>query len=252
MTTNDTLLWAGFAFAAAFAVWRRRRKARRAAFIRTYEWPAGLMAKFAKKRPDFSEAQRRLTGDALRQFFLAYHASGRKYVSMPSQAADDLWHEFILYTRAYEEFCQKAFGGFFHHTPAAVLAPEKRQSNVGLRRIWVWCCALEKISPTKPGRLPLLFALDGTLSLVDGFHYAADCKALRRAGVASTPYCGGDFSSSGVDGSTDGFDSTSSGCAGDNGGGGSDAGGDSSSSSSDGGGCSGGGCSGGCGGGGGD
>ena len=29
--------------------------------------------------------------------------SGNKYVSMPSQIADDLWHEFILYTREYKE-----------------------------------------------------------------------------------------------------------------------------------------------------
>ena len=31
---------------------------------------------------------------------------------MPSQVTDDLWHEFILYTRNYEDFCRRAFGRF--------------------------------------------------------------------------------------------------------------------------------------------
>jgi len=38
----------------------------------------------------------------LRQFFLAHLKSGRRYVSMPSQVADGLWHEFILFTKNYD------------------------------------------------------------------------------------------------------------------------------------------------------
>ena len=64
----------------------------------------------------------------LRQFFLAYLMSGKRYVSMPSQVADDLWHEFILYTREYDAFCRRAFGGFLHHTPGrgAERAPQEQ------------------------------------------------------------------------------------------------------------------------------
>ena len=43
-----------------------------------------------------------LVSQGLRQFFLAYLMSGKRFVSMPSQIADDLWHEFILYTRDYD------------------------------------------------------------------------------------------------------------------------------------------------------
>ncbi len=64
---------------------------------------------------------------------------------MPSQVADDLWHEFILYTRDYDAFCRRAFGGFLHHTPAVVLS-EHRKSNEGLRRVWWYCCKIRQTS----------------------------------------------------------------------------------------------------------
>jgi hypothetical protein len=138
---------------------------------------------------------------------------------------DDLWHEFILYTRAYEAFCGKAFGGFLHHTPAVVLSPDKRD-NEGLRRVWWQCCKEENIDPRSPLRLPLLFAIDAKLGIADGFVYKPDCKALQGS-EAGTIHCGADFSDSSIDGGTDGFAD-----------GGADGGGD------------GGGCGGGCGGGG--
>ena len=153
---------------------------------------------------------------------------------MPSQAADVLWHEFILYTREYQSFCARAFGGFLHHTPAVVLAPQHKQSNQGLRRVWWHACKIENIDPAHPTRLPLLFALDTKLGVPNGFVYAPDCSDLRRDGSAGTQ-CGGDFSDSSVDGGTDGL-----------GDGGGDSGGDGGGDSGgDGGGDGGGGCGGG-------
>jgi hypothetical protein len=35
----------------------------------------------------------------------------------PSRDADLAWHEFLLLTREYEEFCQRAFHRFLHHPP---------------------------------------------------------------------------------------------------------------------------------------
>lgn len=52
----------------------------------------------------------------LKQFFAAYLTGGGRPVSMPSQIVDDLWHEFILYTRDYQKFCRWAFGRLLHHT----------------------------------------------------------------------------------------------------------------------------------------
>lgn len=176
---------------------------RRAEFIRTFHWPPGLLERLERRHPGFDRKDSALVSQGLRQFFLAYLMSGKRFVSMPSQVADDLWHEFILYTREYEGFCRRAFGGFLHHTPAVVLSRERR-SNEGLRRVWWYCCRYENIDPVRPTRLPLLFALDSKLRIADGFVYHPQCEELRKDGSGAV-YCGGDFASTSFDGSSAGF-----------------------------------------------
>lgn len=195
-----------------FNLWARMRNGARADFIRSYMFPPGLLDRFSIHHPNLALKDRQLVAHALRQFFIAYLKSGRKFVSMPSQVADDLWHEFILYTRHYDSFCQQAFGSFMHHTPAVVLGIDK-QNNAGLRRTWWYCCLEENINPKKATRLPLLFSLDKKLNISNGFSYVLDCNGVKRDGVqgnSGTVYCGGDISSSGIDGGTDGFGDSSS------------------------------------------
>jgi hypothetical protein len=38
----------------------------------------------------------------------------------PSNLVDLAWHEFILFTKYYADFCQKHFGGFIHHHPGGL------------------------------------------------------------------------------------------------------------------------------------
>ncbi len=218
-------------------LWRRLRVRQRESYIREFELPRGLFEKLRKHRPELTMKECQLVAQSLRQFFLAYLKSGRKHVSMPSQVTDELWHEFILYTRAYQAFCRTAFGGFFHHTPAIALG-NNQNANSGLRRCFWHTCREENINPRRPARLPLLFALDAKLNVPDGFRYVADCSSIRRDrnNLNGTTYCGGDFGNASIDGSTDGFaDTTSSAQA--NTDGFADPGGDSS-------GCGGGGCGG--------
>ena len=214
-------------------VWRKLRELRRIEFIRAYTLPAGLFDRLRKQRPTLSIKDCQLVSHALRQYFLAYLKSGRQFVSMPSQVVDELWHEFILYTKNYEQFCQQAFGDFLHHTPAVVLGTAQ-QNNVGLRRCWWFACREENINPRDPTRLPLLFALDAKLKVADGFHYVADCSSVRRQSAgkhtSGAVHCGGDFSSTSFDGGIEGF---------------ADAGNSADGSSGDGAGCGGGGCGGG-------
>lgn len=180
------------------------RRLRRAEFIRRYSWPRGLLDKLAHHHPGFTRKETALVSEGLRQFFLAYLNSGRREVAMPSQVADDLWHEFILYTRDYERFCSKAFGRFLHHTPAIVLRQSQKQDNEGLRRVWWQTCKEEGIDVTAPKALPLLFALDADLKIKGGYHYTPDCADLRKRGVAGSQ-CGGDFCSMTFDGGTAGL-----------------------------------------------
>lgn len=194
--------WAALrALRAKFADGGRRK---RRDYIDGYAFPPGLIQRAAKKRPGLAPDDWARVEQGLRQFFRAYLDGGQKFVSMPSQIVDEVWHEFILYTKNYELFCGRAFGRFLHHTPAAVLGPARRKSNEGLRRTWWYACRAEGIDPKAPHRLPLLFALDAQLGIADGFHYVPDCAALRRNGRGDC-YCGGDFSDSGIDGDLDGF-----------------------------------------------
>jgi hypothetical protein len=233
---------------------------RRAEFIRTYAWPRGLLERLEKHHPGMERKDSALVSRGLRQFFITYLMSGRRFVSMPSQAADDLWHEFILYTREYDAFCRRAFGTFLHHTPAVVLGSE-RSNNEGLRRVWWYCCKYENISPFRPTRLPLLFALDAKLKVPGGFTYHPQCEALRPAakaaavvGTAAAVYCGGDFADVSFDGGTAGLGDSSgegsgstffSGGTEGGGDGGGHGGGDGGGGGDSGGGCGGGGCGGG-------
>jgi hypothetical protein len=214
------------------AVGLRLRHQRRLRHIRHGPLPPGLYDKLRARRSDIDPIHFPRLEQGLRDFFEAYLRSGRKPVSMPSQAVDELWHEFILHTRHYQQFCDRAFGRFLHHSPAAVLS-KKYDRNVGLRRVWWHCCKREGIDPRNAHRLPLLFALDTQLVLADGFHYLTDCRGLRRqddnhsAGCGSGPQCATDMSDTSFDGTTDGFgDSGSdSGSSSGDGDGGSDGGG---------------------------
>jgi hypothetical protein len=248
VTPVVAIVLAGIATIIAVAIYRPWLQLRRAEFIRTYRWPPGLLERLEKHRPGLERKDSALVSRGLRQFFVAYLMSSKRYVSMPSQVADDLWHEFILYTREYETFCRRAFGGFLHHTPAVVLSGH-RKSNEGLRRVWWYCCKYENIDPVNPTRLPLLFALDSKLNIPDGFVYHPQCEELRKNGSGAA-YCGGDFANSSVDGSSAGFgdagsDAGGHGSHGDAGGAhGGDAGGGGDGGGG-GGGCGGGGCGGG-------
>src|SRR6476646_628058 len=116
----------GIALFASAWLYGKWRTLRRAEFIRTFRWPRGLLERLEKHHAGFERKDSALVSRGLRQFFLAYLMSGKRHVSMPSQVADDLWHEFILYTRDYDAFCRRAFGGFLHHTPAAIVCARQQ------------------------------------------------------------------------------------------------------------------------------
>ncbi|MBE2319063.1 hypothetical protein DVA67_024020 [Solirubrobacter sp. CPCC 204708] len=92
----------------------RRRK-----FIEQYEYAPDFVAKLEDKLGDRATALRALKG--LDAWFLAcLHAEGRM-IGMPSEVVDVAWHEFILRTREYTEFCERAFGHYLHHTPESTM-----------------------------------------------------------------------------------------------------------------------------------
>ena len=55
--------------------------------------------------------------EGLRTWFRMINEQKRANFGMPSVAVDTAWHEFILLTQHYADFCQQAFGKFLHHAP---------------------------------------------------------------------------------------------------------------------------------------
>lgn len=144
-----------------------------------YEFIPGLKEKLSKKYPYLSEYEINLVLKALKDYFYFCFQAGKKMVSMPSQIVDEAWHNFILFTREYQHFCDQAFGEFLHHTPAeAMTSPTVAQS--GIKLAWKLACRKEKINPQKATRLPLLFEIDKRLNIEAGFYYELDCLAVRK------------------------------------------------------------------------
>ena len=209
-----------------FWLWRRWSHGQRRGFIQNYNYQARLDQRLLARRPGLTEQQRQWVFEALQDYFLICLRANRKLVAMPSQAVDDAWHEFILFTRYYQQYCRRAFGFFLHHTPNEVM-PSRNHASAALKRTWHLACQLEGINPKHPERLPRLFALDALLGLSDGFHFTLDCRNNLRNSQGNDAYCASDL-----------------GCGGDGGGAGDDGGnGDSGDGGGDG--CGGGGCGGG-------
>ena len=194
----------GFLAVLAGVFWRNWSRQRRASYIDNFPLERYLDQRLAARRPELSADQRAQVFAALNDYFHLCHQAGRRMVSMPSQAVDDAWHEFILFTRRYDQFCRGAFGRFLHHTPAEAMASPTAAGD-GIKRAWRLACARERINPKKPDRLPRLFALDGALLIAGGFVYQIDCLA---AGATGTGYCashiGCSSGCSGDSGSADG------------------------------------------------
>ena len=188
--------------------WRQWAGRRRAAFIDDYPLAETLDQRLAARRPELTAEQRSEVFAGLRDYFQLCRMAGRRMVAMPSQAVDDAWHEFILFTRYYGRFCRGAFGRFLHHTPAEAMASPTVASD-GLKRAWRLACAREGIDPKQPARLPRLFALDSALMIAGGFVYQLDCLAAGRTGTgfcASHIGCGGGCSGDSGNADSDGGD----------------------------------------------
>ena len=214
----------------AAIVWLLWARWKREQAVRESPLPQFLKRKLRETYPHLSGKDCDLVERGLRQFFLANLRSHKKFVAMPSKVVDAMWHEFILHTRAYRDWCELTLGWFLHHTPAEALGAQAT-GNDGLRRAWYWACRDETIQPRKPTRLPLLFALDAKLKIAGGFHYLPDCHDIRRksdeGGDITGSYCGTDFSDGSFSGDADsmgGSDASDGGSDGDGGDGGGDGG----------------------------
>jgi len=61
--------------------------------------------------------------------FVALTQLYSKRLGMISKKVDDIWHQFILFTPQYREFCDEYLGGYLHHLPRTSLTPLARNGR---------------------------------------------------------------------------------------------------------------------------
>ena len=193
-------LWGIHIYTLPPKILRPEKLRKRIAFIEAYVFPQQIAKRLHEKYPHLSDEQVSQVMDTLKKFFTFFIRREIEIVSIPSQVVDEAWHEFILSTRQYEEFCQNAFGRFLHHTPAEAMKTPTDAQN-GIRHAWQLACTQEGINMKSPEKLPQLFAIDTRLMIADGYSYVLNCTLPVDAGTAiynkNTVYCAAHISRSG-------------------------------------------------------
>ena len=156
-------------------LWTKNKKKRQLNFIENYQFPAMILERVQKKHDYLTHKDMQKVAEAMKDYFYICNQAKGKMVAMPSEIVDVLWHEFILFTHAYEKFCKQALGRFLHHTPTEAM-PQKSLASEGIKRAWRLACAKANINPKKPAKLPLLFVIDSVLNIEGGFKYELNCK----------------------------------------------------------------------------
>jgi len=151
-----------------------RGRSRRLTAVDGYQFPSSVRQRFAFEYPDLTPDQFHKVEDATRQWFRLAARHPRAKLSMPSVAVDALWHEMVLHTRDYQEFCDQALGRFLHHVPESSMSAEAAAANRA-RCLQETFRLAQQDEGCAPHVLPLLFRVDREVGVPGGRRYLADC-----------------------------------------------------------------------------
>lgn len=146
-------------------------------YINSYEFHNSIVNSFSQKHPELSDIKVDRVFDGLKEFFTASYRAGDGELAMPSVIVGEAWHEFIIHTKIYNEFCSHAFGRYLHHTPTTALSSSSLDANrQAIRNTW---CHLNSGSYTSRKDanglyIPLIFLIDIELSIAGGVEYSFD------------------------------------------------------------------------------
>lgn len=139
-------------------------------FIKSYQFPGSIKSKIKLKFPHLNQQQIESAFDNLRIFFQIVRLANGKTVAMPSRLVDEIWHEFILNTECYQEFCDKAFGRYLNHRPDSDGGLSNSSSRINLQRSWQ--LAEEIQFPSSANSTPTLFLIDKLFHIDGGMNYS--------------------------------------------------------------------------------
>lgn len=64
-----------------------------------------------------------------KKYIVLAHSDDTKIWQMHSLRVDEAWHQFILFTAQYADFCQRFFGRYIHHAPSNAPKLEKARAT---------------------------------------------------------------------------------------------------------------------------
>ena len=149
-----------------------RKTRKRRSFIESYAFPQALASKLRARHESLDDREVERVYEGLREWFLASLQANGTMIGMPSRVVDDAWHEFILMTRLYHGFCDKAFGKYLHHTPNAVASTSARSAIPHTLK----CLRQAKLASEHT--LPTLFMVDQELRIENGRRWTLEEIAL--------------------------------------------------------------------------
>ena len=88
------------------------------ASVMAYENPLFVARYCVTEKVDEATAYRHFK--ELKKFLIVCSMNTANDRVTPSRALDEVWHNFLLHTRDYQDFCQDHFGRMIHHKPTIV------------------------------------------------------------------------------------------------------------------------------------
>lgn len=175
--------------------WVNRGEKNKWRVIQSFEFPAEVSVGVKERYPHLTDDDVKIALEQLRLYFLICWEGDKNEVAMPSRLVDECWHSFILQTRSYQSFCNKAFGGFLHHAPKRLISGSEASENgaanepqkINLKegaKVFQAALAMTDIvaNPSKTAqaslRVPMLFAIDSMMNIPDGHMYTNEAIQL--------------------------------------------------------------------------
>ncbi len=90
-------------------------------------------------RLELSDEAWQLICRGFRQYLKAWVKGEYRAVAMVSQSVDALWHEMILNTREYKNFCDTCLGKFLHHTSRDAEDKGRLDNTIEIWQTWQMC-----------------------------------------------------------------------------------------------------------------
>ncbi|KZX78733.1 hypothetical protein A3715_19860, partial [Oleiphilus sp. HI0009] len=139
------------------------------------KFPLALIVKFQSENPEYSDNDILKITEGLKDYFRLCLLNEGKTIEMPSRCVDDLWHQFILFTKDYHIYTKNIFDKYLHHFPyvSSINATNEIENAYRMHETYIYAKQLDEILGRKDS-MPALFTIDEELNIEKRIKYDFD------------------------------------------------------------------------------